>query len=194
MGRAGGKGRGKGNEVIIKVIARIDLLFAIREVWVFPILLWAATGKMFGHTGDALRPQRGALKATDIGADHLRGQVGVFAKGAVDACPARFCRQVRHRVDRHADADGAIFLTGNIAKFLHKCLIAYCRQAKRLRPLGKATAHGAHRRVVGKGMARIAGKGDGDAKPGAFGQCLHLVLPFSRGPRLREVGEVEMVH
>ena len=65
-GGAGFKGSFKRQEVIVEVIARIDLFTPIFKVRILAVFLWSPAGKMFGHAGDALSAKLRALEATDV--------------------------------------------------------------------------------------------------------------------------------
>ncbi len=122
---------------MVKIIAGIDLLPAVGEMGVFAVLLRAAAGKVLGHASHALGSQFLALEAADVGFDHSPSQLGVLAKGAVDACPARFRRQVCHGMQRHPDAHCQVFLPGDIPELLHDLFIADRCQPDGLGPLRK---------------------------------------------------------
>ena len=72
LGRAGREGRLEGDQVVVEVVAGVDLLLAVGEVRVLAVLLRAAAGEVLGHAGDAVRAERLALEAADVGCDQLR--------------------------------------------------------------------------------------------------------------------------
>ena len=185
-------GRGEGRQVIIEVAAWIGLLRAIGKVRVAAVFLRSATGKVLGCAGDALRSQLVALEAADIGGGQAGCQQRVFTEGAVDAPPARLGGEVDHRVQGGAQADGEIFLAGDIGELLHQLRVADGPQTCRLGPLRKTgrADHGAH--LLVEGVARVAGHGDGDAQPRFCRQPLQLVQPLSRLDRRRRTNQVEM--
>ena len=51
---AGLEGRLEGTQVIVEVVARVDLLFAVGEVRVLAVLLRPAAGEVLGHAGHAV--------------------------------------------------------------------------------------------------------------------------------------------
>src|SRR5919199_519660 len=161
LGSARGEGRLEGNQVVVEVVAGIDLLSAIREVRVLPVLLRPAAGKMLGHAGHALLAERLALETADIGRDHTRSQLRVLAEGAVVARPARLRGEVGHGMERHADADGQVFLPRDVAELLDQRGIAGGGEAQRPGALRERSRHEARRGIVAEGVARVGRDGDG---------------------------------
>src|SRR5262245_7636946 len=56
----------KRNQMIVKIIAGIDLAFLEFKMRIQSLSLWTTAREMFGHTGNTVRTQRLALKAFDI--------------------------------------------------------------------------------------------------------------------------------
>ena len=145
----------KWNQVIVEVVARVNLLFADCEVRIFAIFLRAAAGEMLGHAGHAVRAELLALKAKNIRVKHARRERGILAKGAADARPTWLCRQIGHRMQRYANAYRQIFLAGDVGKVLHQIRVANRGQPNRLRPLREFSDRDICADVVAKGMARV---------------------------------------
>ena len=120
--------------MVVEVVAGIGLVAAIGEVGIPAVFLRAAAGEVLDHARDAFAAQLLALEAADVGGGHLRGEVGIFAEGAAHARPARFGGKVGHRVQGGADADGEVFLPGDVAKSLDEVCIARWRPG----PMGQA--------------------------------------------------------
>ena len=154
-GGAGGDCGFKGQQVIIEVVAGINLLAPVFEVRIFAILLWAAAGKMFGHARNALRSQLASLEAADISLGQPRRQLIVFAKSTVDPCPAWFRCQIGHRVQRGAQTDGEVFLPGNIGELRYELFIADGGQARSFGPLRESLGRHMRARIHGKAVTRI---------------------------------------
>ena len=57
--------------MVVEPAARVDLLAAVGEVRVLPVLLRPAAGEVLGHRRDRVRPQAFALEAADVGADQV---------------------------------------------------------------------------------------------------------------------------
>ena len=104
--------------VIVKVVARVDLLFAVFEVWVLAIELRATAREVLGHRRNRGLAKLLALEATDVGGANGTGDLGVFTEGHAGTTPTRFGGQVNLWVKRCMDADRAIFLTSDVAKLL----------------------------------------------------------------------------
>ena len=73
--RAGLEGGLEGDQVIVEIVARVDLLFAVGEMRVLAVFLRTAAGEVLGHAGHAVRAERLALEAADVGGDHARGKL-----------------------------------------------------------------------------------------------------------------------
>ena len=81
-------------EVVLQVVAGVDLLSAVREVGILPVQLGTAAGEVFGHRRHRCRANLGALEATHVADRQLTGQVRIFPEGCADARPPRLRGQI----------------------------------------------------------------------------------------------------
>ena len=109
------------------------------------------------------------------------------------ARPARLGGDVRHRVQRHVDADGAVLLPGDLAEAPHELLVADRGEPDRLRPLRQRAGGPARRRVLVECVPRVGRDGHRDAEPRRLGQLLDAVVPFGHPSRVGRRIDVEMV-
>ena len=174
---AGLECRLEGRQVVVEVVAGVDLLLAVGEVGIETVLLRTAAGEVLDHAGHALGTDGLALEAADVGGGHACGKIGLFAEGAGDARPARLGGQVGHGMERAADADGPIFLAGDVAEALDQIDVARGRHTQRIGPLGEAGHAHARARVVLGAVARVRTERHRDAQPRALGHGLQLVVP-----------------
>jgi hypothetical protein len=184
----------KWNQMVVEVVARINLVFAVRKVRVFAILLRAAAREVLGHAGDAVRAKDVALKPFDVGENQPGGSFGVFSKRAVDARPTGLGGQVGHRVESGANADRQVFLPGDIAKLFRQRLVPGRGQADGLRPFGKRVGGNARGRVLAEGMARVGRDGHRNAQPRALGHLLEAIVPFGHLPWRCDVVHIEVIY
>ena len=78
--------------VILEVVTRVNLLPAVWDVRVLPVLLRSANGGVLGHAGNTVRSYSWPLKATNVRGHHLGGDMGVLSKITPHTCPARLGR------------------------------------------------------------------------------------------------------
>jgi hypothetical protein len=134
-------------EVVGEPVARVDLLAAVGEVGVLPVLLRAAAGEVLADARDRVRSERIPLETKQIGDPELRDEVWVLPEGARLPGPARLGGQVERRVQRHPDADRDVLLSRDVAELAHEVGVAQRREPERLRPLRE--------RLGGKGRPRV---------------------------------------
>ena len=84
----------KRDEVIVKVLPRINLSFLNGKVGVEPFLLRPAAGEVLRHTGDAPLIEAFALQPFDISRDHTGTQRRILSKGTADPRPSGLRSQV----------------------------------------------------------------------------------------------------
>ena len=116
------------------------------------------------------------LETFDIVLHHALGQVRIFAKGAVDARPARLGGQIRLRRQCLRDADGQVLLARDVAEAAHQRIVADGGQAQGFRPLRETFGAGAGAHRVLEMVARVRADGHGNAVARRFAQGLHLVV------------------
>ena len=137
-------------------------------------------GKCLVMQATLCRAELVALEAADVGRGQAPDQLEVLAERAADPRPARLGGDIRHRVKRDVDADGAILLARDLAEAAHELLVARRGEPDRLRPLREAATRPAHNRVLVERVARIGRDRDRDAEPGRLGEPLQAVVPFAR--------------
>lgn len=187
----------QGLEVVFEVTAGERLVLAVCEVGVLPARLRAMAGEVLGHAGHAVRAQGVALHPADVGAEHPRGAVGVLAEGAADAGPTRFGGQIGHRVDGHADPDGAQFPGGGRGELLDECRIVGGGQADRFGARTESAVGVGRHGVGGESVTGVGGEGHRDTEAGGGGEVLDVVVPRGHGAGggdldHREVGDVPL--
>ena len=148
---------------------------------------------MLRHARDAVGAELVALEAANVRRGQPAGELEVLAEGARNARPPRLGGDVRHRVQRHVDADGAVLLPGDLAEGAHELLVAGGGEPDRLRPLRQRAGGPARRRVFVERVPRIGRDGHRNTEPRRFGQLLQAVVPFGRPSRIGRRVDVEVV-
>ncbi|MDR6097829.1 hypothetical protein QE454_001448 [Microbacterium sp. SORGH_AS454] len=188
--RARGNCGAEGLEVVIEVVARVDLLPPVGEVRVLAVLLGAAPGEVLGGAGDRCRAQLGALEPVEVGA-HVGGcELGILAERVDLPRPARLGREVDGGVERGADADGGVLGARDVGELPDRVDVAECGEAQGLRPLREERGGERGADVADERVPRIGGEGDGDAESRARRCLLQGVAP---GHGLFDAFELEHV-
>jgi hypothetical protein len=167
--------------VIFEVIAGIYLFPAIREVWIFAILLRPAARKMLRHRRDRFWSELFALESVDVGLHQSAGQICIFAETAADPRPAGLRCKIDLRMQGQAKTHGEVFLPSDVCKAFHELSGANRREAKGFRPLGECASSRRRSHVLGEVVTRVCRQGDRDAKPGACSERLQAVVPLRKG-------------
>src|SRR6185437_14496807 len=81
LAAAGGEDGLERLEVVLEVVAGVDLLAAVVEVRVLAVLLRAAAREVLGHRRDRAGTERLALEAAHVGGAELARQVRILAEG-----------------------------------------------------------------------------------------------------------------
>ncbi|MNL05588.1 hypothetical protein D3C87_1261940 [compost metagenome] len=176
--RLGREGAFERFHVVGEVVARVGHVAAIVIVAVVTLFRGAVADPVLddGHHAAVMQARVPVLEALDIVLHHALGQVRVFAKGAVDARPARLGGQIGLRRQGLRDADGQVFLARDVAEAAHQRIVADGGQAQGFRPLRKTLGAGAGAHRVLEMVARVRADGHRDAVARRFAQRLHLVV------------------
>ncbi len=116
------------------------------------------------HAG-AVAPGIAVLEALHVRLDERLGDRRVLPKGAVDAAPPRFGREIGLRRKRHVDTDGAILLARDVGEAPNERRVAEGGEAERLGPLGELPGLRARADHVLEMIPRIGADRDRNPQP-----------------------------
>ena len=190
--RPGLERRLEGDQVVVEVAAGIDLLAAVGEMRVLAVALRAAAGEVLRHARDARRPEALTLEATDVGGDHLRGELGVLAEGAGRPRPPAARWRGRPRDGGRRGSRRRRTPAGRCRRTRRRARCHGRGQPERLGPLREMPAGPTRRRVGAEAVTRVGGDGDRDCEPRLLGEPLQPVVPLGEQPRLGRPVDVEV--
>lgn len=141
-----------------------DLLAAVIEVGLLPVLLRSAAGEVLRHGADRSGAEARALEAADVRGAQLARQVGILAEGLQLPRPARLGREVDLRVQGDADADGGVLAAGDVGEPLDEVGVGGGGEAERLGPLRERAGEQSRAGVLAEAVAGVGGDRHGDAE------------------------------
>ena len=157
-------------------------------------LLGTVAIPVFHHRIDALRaPSLGlgcGLEGIAIGTGHVGGQLRILAKGTAEAEPTRVGGDVDLWRQGCGDAQGTVFLGGDLSEAVHQLGIERGSKAEGGRPEGYLTASPCIELSGGIRLMTGVGTGvGGDAVVKTFDKGLHVVVPLCGDGRTLHLGD-----